>query len=118
MSALLASDDEAEQVKAQLRVLLQRLAEHMRRHPPRRSALVRCAMRFRGIGKWICWREILTAAEACWTAADFELTDRAEELLGEPACNRLMVAELATTGLYVSDGADYLRAVLDAPGSL
>jgi hypothetical protein len=103
-------------VSAQLADLLQRLAVHMTLHPPKRSALVRCAMRFRGIGVWLCWREIMNAAEKCWTEADFDLTVRAEDVLGEAVCNQLMVAELAQTGLYVSDGADFLRAVLDEPG--
>ena len=118
MSNPVAFPTESEVVSAQLVTQLQRLAEHMKRHPPRRSALVRCAMRFRGIGTWLCWREIMDAAAKCWTERDFDFTVHAEEVLGEPACNRLMVAELAKTGLYVSDGADFLRPVLDAPGSL
>jgi hypothetical protein len=116
-SAYAEGTTEAEAVHEQLGALLHRLADHLKRHPPRRSALVRCAMRFRGIGVWLCWREIMAAAEACWTEPDFDLALHAEEVLGEPACNRLLVAKLSTTGLYVSDGAGFLRAVLDAPGS-
>lgn len=116
-SAYAEATAEAEAVHEQLGVLLHRLADHMKRHPPKRSALVCCAMRFRSVGVWLCWREIMTAAEACWTEPDFDLVLRAEDVLGEPACNRLLVAELSKTGLYVSDGVDFLRAVLDVPGS-
>lgn len=116
-SAHAESITESEAIQAQLGVQLQRLADHIKRHPPKRSALVRCAMRFRGIGRWLCWREIMAAAESCWTEADFDRAFHAEDVLGEPACNRLLVTALAKTGLYVSDDAGFLRPVLDGSGS-